>query len=71
MKIHLHDEQFDGHPHAWCGRGSTAVPSDVFEATEPALRCALCDREWFPYGQPDRHRKHAANRLAAGNPSAR
>lgn len=25
MKAHLHDEQFDGHPHAWCGRGDATA----------------------------------------------
>jgi len=59
MKIHLHDEQFDGHYHSWCGRGSTAVMPEVFEAVDPEKRCQLCDKEWFPHGQPDWHLKYA------------
>ena len=59
MKVHLHEEQFDGHPHPWCGRGRSAVPIDVFEAADPKLRCALCNRNWFPNGQPDWHLKQA------------
>lgn len=58
-KVHLHDEQFDGAMHAWCGRGATAVHEHVFEATPPTERCAFCDREWFPHGQPDWHLKAA------------
>lgn len=59
MKVHNHTEQFDGAMHAWCGRGNTAVPSDQFEATDPALRCAACSRDWFPNGQPGWHLKQA------------
>lgn len=62
-KVHLHSEQFDGAVHAWCGRGTTAVEEHVFEATAPALRCQLCDRDWFPYGQPDWHLKAAQQKL--------
>lgn len=68
MKTHLHSEQFDGHLHAWCGRGgetAKVVPEDAFEATEPAQRCQLCDREWFPNGQPDWHLKQAQARAKA------
>lgn len=54
-KIHNHSEQFDGHLYPWCGRGTTAVLSDQFEATDPKLRCRVCDRDWFPFGQPDWH----------------
>ena len=63
MKIHRHEEQFDGHFHPWCGRGSTAVMPETFEATDPKLRCRLCDRDWFPYGQPDWHLKQAQEQL--------
>ena len=60
MKVHLHSEQFDGHMHSWCGRGGHhAVDEKTFEATNPSLRCKLCDREWFPNGQPDWHLKQA------------
>ena len=73
MKVHVHDEQFDGVPHPWCGRGATAVTSLDFEATSPALRCRACAREWFPHGQPDWHHRGAVERLAqaalAGSPA--
>jgi hypothetical protein len=62
MKIHIHSEQFDGAMHPQCGRGSTALPADAFEAAEPAARCALCARYWFPNGQPDWHLKQAQKR---------
>lgn len=61
-KIHNHTDQFDGAMHAWCGRGKTAVSSKVFEATDPALRCRVCERDWFPNGQPDWHLKAAQQR---------
>lgn len=63
MKIHLHYDQFDGHPHSWCGRGIAAVVERVFEATVPKLRCKICDRAWFPQGQPDWHLKQAQKNL--------
>lgn len=63
MKVHVHSEQFDGHPHSWCGRGATAVPWSEFEATDPKLRCALCDAYWFPTGQPDWHFEQAKKTL--------
>lgn len=63
MKVHRHDDQFDGHWHAWCGRGSTAVGELEFEATDPKLRCFYCDRDWFPYGQPDCHLKSSKEKF--------
>lgn len=63
MKIHNHSEQFDGHWHPVCGRGNRAVGSDEFEATDPQRRCQLCERDWFPNGQPDWHLKAAQERL--------
>lgn len=63
-KVHLHDEQFDGHPHSWCGHGdAAAVGSDEFEATAENLRCKLCDKNWFPLGQPEWHYKAAVERM--------
>lgn len=59
LRVHIHSEQFDGALHPWCGRGSTAVPSKQFEATNPKLRCKICERDWFPDGQPDWHRNAA------------
>jgi hypothetical protein len=59
MKVHLHVEQFDGHPHPWCGRGVNAVTQNRFEATPSENRCKLCEREWFPYGQPQWHLEYA------------
>lgn len=58
-RVHLHVEQFDKAVHPWCGRGTTAVFTSEFEATDPKLRCRICDREWFPKGQPDWHLKRA------------
>jgi len=55
MKVHFHVEEFDGHPHPLCGRGKAAVPPHQFEATAPHLRCKICDRAWFPNGQPQWH----------------
>lgn len=63
-RIHLHDEQFDGHPHPWCGRGTAAVAAHIFEATDPGLRCKRCEREWFPNGQPDWHLSSAKLKLS-------
>lgn len=65
MKTHVHDEQFDGVWHAACGRVNDAVSPSVFEATDPRRRCRLCERIWFPNGQPDWHLRHAQWRLAA------
>ena len=62
MKVHLHEDQFDGVPHPWCGRGDAAVCGDDFEATAPTLRCQRCDREWFPHGQPDWHYRQAVSK---------
>lgn len=58
-KIHLHDEQFDGHYHSYCGRSDNAVMEKLFEATNPKLRCRICDRAWFPNGQPQWHYEQA------------
>lgn len=65
QKIHLHDEQFDGAAHAWCGRGSSAVAPARFEATAPAIRCKVCEKEWFPRGQPDWHLRAAQTKVAS------
>lgn len=54
-KVHNHSEQFDGAMHPVCGRGYTAVTAEVFEATDPAVRCKVCERDWFPNGQPTWH----------------
>lgn len=67
-KIHLHSEQFDGHQHPTCGRGTTAVTELAFEAAPRADRCQHCERDWFPNGQPDRHHAEAVKRLAATTP---
>lgn len=63
MKTHLHNEQFDGHPHPYCGRGFLVVVEAVFEATDPVLRCKDCERYWFPNGQPEWHLMAAKNRV--------
>lgn len=59
MKVHNHSEQFDGEMYPFCGRGTTAASNDEFEATAPHLRCKVCERDWFPNGQPDWHFKLA------------
>lgn len=63
MKVHIHDDQLDGHRYARCGRVQADDPSikleNEFEAAEPRLRCTHCDRWWFPYGQPDWHLEQA------------
>lgn len=64
MKIHIHDEQFDGAMHAWCGRGQSAVQPAEFEATDSAKRCKVCEREWFPNGQPAWHFEQAKQKIA-------
>lgn len=58
-KIHLNSEQFDNAMHPLCGRGKIAVYELEFEATPYKDRCKLCDREWFPNGQPDWHFNNA------------
>lgn len=63
-KIHLHDDQFDGHAYPWCGHNGEAVTSKKFEATKPELRCKICEREWFPHGQPDWHYQASVKQLA-------
>ena len=67
MKVHIHEDQFDGLPHPWCGRGDTAATSDEFEAAAPELRCQRCDNEWFPRGQPDWHYRQAVARWKPPN----
>jgi hypothetical protein len=62
-RVHLHSEQFDGHAHPSCGRGSTAAPRLQFEAADPAQRCKYCEREWFPLGQPEWHHRQAQEEL--------
>ncbi len=64
MKIHTHDDQFDGKMYPHCGRGKLAVADKVFEATDPKLRCKICERDYFIHGQPEWHRQHAIEWLA-------
>ena len=55
MKVHIHDEQFDGHMHAWCGKEGKhpiVVTQRAFEATPPKHRCKICEHDWFPNDQP-------------------
>lgn len=65
MKVHVHEEQFDGAWHTACGRGADAVSTLVFEATPHERRCRLCERHWFPFGgyQPDWHHRGAQQTL--------
>lgn len=54
MKVHLHDEQFDGVMHAACARVDDAtgkiVTSDEFGRIPPASRCRYCERYEWPHG---------------------
>lgn len=59
-KVHIHEEQFDGHWHARCGRADQAVSEDEFAATPRASRCRICERAEFPYGQPESHHRASA-----------
>jgi hypothetical protein len=70
MKVHVHSEQFDGHPHPWCGRGETAVPEDVFARTPYKMRCKVCDRDQFPYGQPQWHFEFSVSRSLPPTPGS-
>lgn len=69
MKIHHHIDQLDGNRYAHCGRVPANSPSivltDEFEATEPQIRCKVCERDWFPFGQPDWHLRHARTKFGA------
>jgi hypothetical protein len=65
MKIHNHLEQFDGKMHSVCGYGSAIVMGKEFEATDPKIRCKLCERDWFPNGQPEWHRQQAIKALTS------
>lgn len=74
--LHLHEEQFDaGVFHPACGRGGPEIqapgfvgrgrilPEKFFEAADPKLRCKLCEKIWFPTGQPDWHRQAALKEI--------
>lgn len=56
MKVHHHEEQFDGAMHAACYRLSVeagdprVVGTEDFAKTPRAQRCKLCDRNWWPFG---------------------
>lgn len=62
-KLHLNYDQFDGNLYAWCGRGTNVGTELQFEAADPTTRCQICDREWFPNGQPEWHREYAIKQL--------
>lgn len=68
-KIHCNDDQLDGWMTPRCGRG-IAVPAAVFEATPPRMRCQVCERDWFPRGQPDWHYEDAVKALIDFQPWA-
>lgn len=63
-KAHLHSEQFDGHAHSACGRGTLAVSQEVFAATPSTERCTRCERDEFQHGQPDWHAQQAKAKIA-------
>ena len=63
-KIHLHDEQFDNHYHAACGRfpydpasnekeAKYIVSEVVFNELPRKVRCAYCTNYWWPKGFGD------------------
>lgn len=70
MKVHIHEDQLDGKLYAWCGRGSLVEMPHVFEATPVEKRCKLCDREWFPHGQPEWHFEQAVKDLLTAGVAA-
>ena len=64
MKIHLHEENFDGARHAVCRRFphdpkpgekyfDMIVAEEVFEQLSPEKRCSYCSSYWFPNGEPE------------------
>lgn len=59
MKIHLHEEQFDGWLHAACCRLDLKPPSprivgeDIFDELPRAKRCVYCTRINWPKGFGD------------------
>lgn len=69
--FHLHEEQFDHNVlYPVCGRGAPEMrtakyrrilPAALFEAADPSMRCKICERIWFPNGQPEWHRRSAMN----------
>lgn len=66
MKVHNHDEQFDTALHDWCGKGGNhhiTVTQRAFEATPSQYRCKICERDWFPNGQPDWHFQEAVKEM--------
>lgn len=57
MKIHLHEEQFDGVVHAACGRTNSTdpqrvIPEDSFSELSRVTRCAYCSKINWPHGEP-------------------
>lgn len=66
MKLHINDDQLDGKMTPRCGRGRPfwTLPEEKFAAADPAGRCKLCERWWFPNGQPDWHLAQAQKRRA-------
>ena len=63
MKTHLHVTQLDEHFYPYCGRGNRATLQGEFEATPQTQRCKICDRNWFPDGQPKWHFDNAVKQL--------
>ena len=64
-KIHINNDQLDGHKYAQCGRTTIQhliYQPDRFEATDPRYRCRVCEKYWFPFGQPEWHRAAALER---------
>lgn len=58
FKIHLHDEQFDGHLHAVCARvpfdpappDPRIVGCEEFSTLPQEERCSRCSIYWWPLG---------------------
>lgn len=72
-KLHHHESQLDEHRYARCGRVPADHPSILldaaFEAADPSQRCRICDRDWFPYGQPAWHLEQAQRAAAFSTPT--
>lgn len=56
MKVHIHEDQMDGHLHTACWRADDRKAliafEDEFEKTPADKRCRYCERIQWPHGTP-------------------